>query len=56
MMPKLARLKVITQRRQDPHAALTRITFLTARSADGHIDEAFERGADDYMIEPFKPD
>ncbi len=55
MMPKLGGLEVIRRLRENPETASTRIILLTARSADSHVDEGFERGADDYVTKPFSP-
>jgi DNA-binding response OmpR family regulator len=55
MMPKLGGLEVVKRLREDPTTAAIRIILLTARSADGHVDEGFESGADDYVTKPFSP-
>jgi DNA-binding response OmpR family regulator len=55
MMPKLGGLEVVKRLRDDPGTADTRIILLTARSADSHVDEGFEQGADDYVTKPFSP-
>jgi DNA-binding response OmpR family regulator len=55
MMPKLGGLEVVKRMREDPATSETRIILLTARSADGHVDEGFELGADDYVTKPFSP-
>jgi DNA-binding response OmpR family regulator len=55
MMPKLGGLEVVKRLREDPATAAIRIILLTARSADGHVDEGFETGADDYVTKPFSP-
>ena len=55
MMPKLGGLEVVKRLREDPGTAGTRIILLTARSADSHVDEGFEQGADDYVTKPFSP-
>jgi DNA-binding response OmpR family regulator len=55
MMPKLGGLEVVKRLRDDPGTAATRIILLTARSADSHVDEGFEHGADDYVTKPFSP-
>jgi DNA-binding response OmpR family regulator len=55
MMPKLGGLEVVKRLREDPATADVRIILLTARSADGQVDEGFELGADDYVTKPFSP-
>ena len=55
MMPKLGGLELLKHLREDPATSTTRIILLTARSADDHIDEGFEFGADDYVTKPFSP-
>ncbi len=55
MMPKLSGLELVKRLREDPATTTTRIILLTARSADNHIDEGFEFGADDYVTKPFNP-
>jgi DNA-binding response OmpR family regulator len=55
MMPKLGGLEVVKRLREDPATAATRIILLTARSADDHVDQGFEIGADDYVTKPFSP-
>ena len=55
MMPKLGGLELVKRLREDPSTSTTRIILLTARSADDHIDEGFEFGADDYVTKPFNP-
>lgn len=55
MMPKLGGLELVQRLREDPSTSGTRIILLTARSADDHIDEGFEFGADDYVTKPFNP-
>jgi DNA-binding response OmpR family regulator len=55
MMPKLGGLELLRRLREDPATSGTRIILLTARSADDHIDEGFEFGADDYVTKPFNP-
>ena len=55
MMPKLGGLELVKRLRDDPSTRTTRIILLTARSADDHVDEGFEFGADDYVTKPFNP-
>jgi len=55
MMPKLGGLELVKRLRDDPSTSTTRIILLTARSADDHVDEGFEFGADDYITKPFNP-
>jgi DNA-binding response OmpR family regulator len=55
MMPKLGGLELLKRLREDPSTSSTRIILLTARSADDHVDEGFEFGADDYVTKPFNP-
>ena len=55
MMPKLGGLELVKRLRDDPSTRATRIILLTARSADDHVDEGFEFGADDYITKPFNP-
>ncbi len=55
MMPKLGGLELVQRLREDPGTSSTRIILLTARSADDHVDEGFEFGADDYVTKPFNP-
>jgi DNA-binding response OmpR family regulator len=55
MMPKLGGLELLKHLREDPATSTTRIILLTARSADDHIDEGFEFGADGYVTKPFSP-
>jgi len=55
MMPKLGGLELVKRLRDDPSTRTTRIILLTARSADDHVDEGFEFGADDYITKPFNP-
>src|SRR5919108_1464109 len=55
MMPKLGGLELVKRLREDPTTADVRIILLTARSADGQVDEGFELGADDYVTKPFSP-
>jgi DNA-binding response OmpR family regulator len=55
MMPKLGGLEVVKRLREDPAMGGVRIILLTARSADGQVDEGFELGADDYVTKPFSP-
>ena len=55
MMPKLGGLEVLQRLREDPATAATRVILLTARSADDHVDQGFEIGADDYVTKPFSP-
>jgi DNA-binding response OmpR family regulator len=55
MMPKLGGLELVKRLREDPATAGVRIILLTARSADGQVDEGFELGADDYVTKPFSP-
>jgi DNA-binding response OmpR family regulator len=55
MMPKLGGLELVKRLREDPATQGVRIILLTARSADGQVDEGFELGADDYVTKPFSP-
>ena len=55
MMPKLGGLELVQRLREDPATSTTRIILLTARSAEDHVNEGFEFGADDYVIKPFSP-
>ncbi|MBF2054995.1 MAG: hybrid sensor histidine kinase/response regulator [Candidatus Sericytochromatia bacterium] len=53
MMPGLSGLDVTRQLKQDERYASVPIVFITARSDEGAILEAFEAGAADYVTKPF---
>jgi phosphoserine phosphatase RsbU/P len=52
-MPGLTGPEVACRIRARPETVHTPIILLTASGDDGHIDEAFAAGADDYIVKPF---
>jgi len=52
-MPGLTGPEVARRIRARPKTAHTPIILLTASADEGHIDEAFSAGADDYIVKPF---
>ena len=55
MMPELDGIEVLRRLRADPKTRAIQVVVLTARSGRAPLHEAFEAGADDYMVKPFKP-
>jgi len=53
-MPGLTGPEVTRRIRARPETAHTPIILLTASDDDGHIEEAFAAGADDYIVKPFE--
>jgi CheY-like chemotaxis protein len=53
-MPGLNGPEVARRIRARPETAHTPIILLTASADEGHIDEAFAAGADDYIVKPFE--
>jgi phosphoserine phosphatase RsbU/P len=52
-MPGLTGPEVARRIRARPATARTPIILLTASADEGHIEEAFAAGADDYIVKPF---
>ena len=52
-MPGLTGPEVARRIRARPATASTPIILLTASADEGHIEEAFAAGADDYIVKPF---
>jgi DNA-binding response OmpR family regulator len=55
MMPGASGLEVLTRARKLPHRRSTPVVILTAKGQDTDRDEAFARGADDFLTKPFSP-
>ncbi|MCB8944683.1 MAG: response regulator [Ardenticatenaceae bacterium] len=56
MMPEVDGFEVCEKIRRDPQLARTPVIFLTALMTKKHKLQAFEAGADDYLVKPFQPD
>ena len=56
MMPDVDGFEVCQEIRSDPLLAKTPVIFLTALMTKKHKLQAFEVGADDYLVKPFQPD
>ena len=56
MMPDLDGFEVCQEIRNDPVLAETPVIFLTALMTKKHKLQAFEVGADDYLVKPFEAD
>ncbi len=55
MMPFASGLEVLQRIREDPRRTSTPVIILTAKGQDTDRDDAFERGADDFLTKPFSP-
>ena len=55
MMPFASGLEVLRKIREDPRRTSTPVIILTAKGQDTDRDDAFERGADDFLTKPFSP-
>ncbi len=55
MMPFASGLEVLEKIRSDPRRARTPVIILTAKGQDTDRDDAFARGADDFLTKPFSP-
>ncbi len=53
MMPALDGFEVLRRLRADPRTRAIQVVVLTARSGRAPLHEAFEAGADDFMVKPF---
>lgn len=53
MMPDISGIEVTRRLKQNPRSAGVPVIFLTARSDENAILEAFEAGASDYVTKPF---
>lgn len=56
MMPELSGFQICQEIRNDPVLAQTPVIFLTALMTKKDKLQAFEVGADDYLVKPFQPD
>ncbi|SEO44610.1 response regulator transcription factor [Aquisalimonas asiatica] len=56
MLPYVDGLELVRRFRAHPDWENVPIVMLTARSGENDIVRAFDGGADDYIVKPFKPD
>lgn len=56
MLPFVDGFELLRQLRADPAWHDTRVLMLSARSQGPDIARAFDAGADDYLVKPFKPE
>ncbi len=55
MMPFASGLDVLRRIREDPRRSATPVIILTAKGQDTDREDAFVRGADDFLTKPFSP-
>jgi len=55
MMPKMDGIEVCKRIKEDPSKAVLPIIFITAKSDDMSIENAFAAGGIDYITKPFRP-
>jgi len=55
MMPFASGLEVLEKIRQDPRHTRTPVIILTAKGQDNDREDAFDRGANDFLTKPFSP-
>ncbi len=55
MMPFASGLDVLQKIRDDPRRSSTPVIILTAKGQDTDRENAFVRGADDFLTKPFSP-
>ena len=55
MMPEMNGLEVLSELKDDKSTADIPVFMLTAKSMDGDLDIAMDKGADDYITKPFDP-
>lgn len=55
VMPGLSGLDVLARLKEDTRLAAVPVVVLTAREADAVVEEAFSKGARDYVTKPFSP-
>jgi len=55
MMPFASGLEVLERIRQDPRRSRTPVIILTAKGQDTDRENAFDRGANDFLTKPFSP-
>lgn len=54
-MPEMGGLEFIRAVRADPDRAEVRLVVVTSEAELGHMVEALEAGADEYLMKPFTP-
>lgn len=55
MMPEMNGLEVLSELKDDKSLADIPVFMLTAKSMDGDLDIAMDKGADGYITKPFDP-
>jgi len=55
MMPEMDGLTLLSEARRVPHRDGLPILMLTAKGQDADCQEAYRRGASDFMTKPFSP-
>lgn len=55
VMPNLSGLEVCRTLKADPQTRSIPIIFITAKTDENSIEEAYDAGGDDYVSKPFKP-
>ncbi len=55
MMPFASGLEILEKIRNDPRRTGTPVIILTAKGQDTDREDAFRRGADDFLTKPFSP-
>lgn len=54
-MPEMGGLEFLRSVRADPERAEVRLVVVTSEAELGHMVEALEAGADEYLMKPFTP-
>ncbi|MCK5564343.1 MAG: response regulator [Planctomycetes bacterium] len=55
MMPEMNGLEVLDELKKDDELKDVPVFMLTAKGMSGDMEEALEKGADDYITKPFDP-
>lgn len=55
MMPEMNGLEVLSELRKDDELKNIPVFMLTAKGMAGDMEQALEKGADDYITKPFDP-
>ncbi len=55
MMPKMSGFEVCEELKKDDKTRNIPVIFITAKSDDDSIDEAYKVGGIDYVLKPFRP-
>ena len=55
MLPHVDGYELLTQMREDPRWRHVPVLILSAKSLEGDVVRAFDLGANDYVVKPFRP-